>query len=62
MDAKGDNMADFSWPELALFEKSAADREARRCFLGGSDANIIFSGEEARIRQLSLTTSPASSR
>ena len=51
---KGIDMADFSWPELAMFEWSSADREARRRFLGGSDANIIFSGDLARIRQLWL--------
>ena len=44
----------LSWPDLALLEWSAADREARRHFLGGSDANIIFSGDLARIRQLWL--------
>ena len=51
---KGIEWQHFSWPELAMFEWSAADREARRRFLGGSDANIILSGDAARIRQLWL--------
>jgi predicted phage-related endonuclease len=44
----------LTWPELLSFRASDADREARRRFIGGSDANIIFSGDAARVRQLWL--------
>ena len=44
----------LTWPELSAFSASVADREARRRFVGGSDANVIFSGDPTRVRQLWL--------
>jgi predicted phage-related endonuclease len=43
-----------TWPKLSVFQWSATDHEARRRTIGGSDANIIFSGDPARVRQLWL--------
>lgn len=42
------------WPELSIFEWSETERAGRRSFIGGSDANVIFSNDAARIRQLWL--------
>ena len=44
----------WTWPELSIFENSPAEREARRHFIGGSDANIIFSADASKVRQLWL--------
>ena len=44
----------LTWPELSAFRSSDADCQARRRFVGGSDANVIFSGDPTRIRQLWL--------
>ena len=43
-----------TWPELSVFKNTDADHKARRRFIGGSDANVIFSGDAGRIRQLWL--------
>jgi predicted phage-related endonuclease len=45
-------MTQVIWPELAIFEWTADEREARRRLIGGSDANIILSGDREKIRQL----------
>ncbi|HXH52812.1 MAG TPA: YqaJ viral recombinase family protein [Sphingomicrobium sp.] len=42
------------WPELDQLGLSAADRQWRRGGIGGSDANIILSGDTERIRALWL--------
>ena len=40
------------WPELWALSLSGFDREERRAFVGGSDANTILSGDRERILQL----------
>jgi hypothetical protein len=40
------------WPTLASTQLSAEDRKLRLCGLGGSDANVILSGDADRILQL----------
>lgn len=42
------------WPELASLRASHADLESRRNFIGGSDANVIFSGEVQKVIDLWL--------
>jgi predicted phage-related endonuclease len=44
----------IEWPTLELLSAPECDREARRRFIGGSDANIILSGDPAKLRQLWL--------
>jgi predicted phage-related endonuclease len=44
----------IEWPTLELLSTPQCDREARRRFVGGSDANIILSGDPAKLRQLWL--------
>jgi len=44
----------IEWPPLAGLRVSDAEVEARRGFIGGSDANIIFSGNADRIIDLWL--------
>src|SRR5690242_2463315 len=43
-----------TWPGLAYFQRSEYQQEARRDVIGGSDANIILSGNVAKLRQLWL--------
>jgi hypothetical protein len=40
------------WPTLASTQLSAEDRTMRLCGLGGSDANVILSGDQDRILRL----------
>ena len=40
------------WPALGSLGLAAAERDQRRSFIGGSDANIILSGDRDRILQL----------
>jgi predicted phage-related endonuclease len=40
------------WPALGSLGLATAEREQRRSFIGGSDANIILSGDRERIVQL----------
>ena len=40
------------WPALCALSLSGFDREERRAFIGGSDANIILSGDGERILRL----------
>jgi predicted phage-related endonuclease len=40
------------WPALGSLGLLAAEREQRRSFIGGSDANIILSGDRERILKL----------
>jgi predicted phage-related endonuclease len=40
------------WPDLSHLRMSAEDVNARRNYVGGSDANIILSGEAHRVLQL----------
>ena len=40
------------WPELSAIGLSDFDRTERRSFIGGSDANVIASGDSARIHRL----------
>jgi hypothetical protein len=42
------------WPKLEHLRLSPADEAERRCSIGGSDANILFSGDTERIHQLWL--------
>jgi len=42
------------WPQLAHLRTSDEEHEARRQFIGGSDANIIFSGDSDKLAQLWL--------
>jgi predicted phage-related endonuclease len=44
----------IAWPSLAAFEASKSDHDARRRFIGGSDANLILSGDSGKVRQLWL--------
>ena len=44
----------FEWPRLDALRTSAEDLEIRRAFIGGSDANIIFSGDAEKVRDLWL--------
>jgi predicted phage-related endonuclease len=44
----------IEWPQLEALAMPQCDREARRGFIGGSDANIIFSGDAVKVRQLWL--------
>jgi len=44
----------IEWPRLEALRSTESDREGRRRFIGGSDANVIFSGDPDRIRQLWL--------
>jgi predicted phage-related endonuclease len=48
------NVAAWEWPSLDCLQTSKEAQEARRHFVGGSDANIIFSGDAERIHQLWL--------
>ena len=43
-----------AWPELESLRLAAEDAEQRRAGIGGSDANIILSGDRARVHQLWL--------
>ena len=45
-------MADLIWPSLAALAGTDEERDARRSFIGGSDANIILSGDRARLEHL----------
>jgi hypothetical protein len=40
------------WPTLASTQLSAEDRKLRLCGLGGSDANVLMSGDRERILRL----------
>jgi predicted phage-related endonuclease len=40
------------WPNLASTQLSAEDRKMRLCGLGGSDANVLLSGDPDRILRL----------
>ena len=40
------------WPQLDRLMLGAGYRGERRSYIGGSDANVIFSGEAAQIRRL----------
>jgi predicted phage-related endonuclease len=42
------------WPSLAIFSAGKFELQRRRRFIGGSDANVILSGNGARVRQLWL--------
>src|SRR5438309_9212465 len=42
------------WPRLEHLQLSAGGLAHRRCSIGGSDANIILSGNFDRVRQLWL--------
>lgn len=42
------------WPRLEGLGLGAADREVRRSFIGGSDANVILSGDGDRLTRLWL--------
>jgi len=44
----------LSWPELGQLGLSAAERQQRCEGIGGSDANVILSGDSARVRALWL--------
>jgi predicted phage-related endonuclease len=44
----------WEWPNLDSLQTGKKAQEARRRFIGGSDANIIFSGDADRIQQLWL--------
>jgi hypothetical protein len=37
------------WPQLGMLELGDAERAERRSFVGGSDANIILSGNADRV-------------
>jgi hypothetical protein len=41
-----------AWPTLASTQLSAEDRKLRLCGLGGSDANVLMSGDRERILRL----------
>ena len=45
-------MNPIEWPSLEALAVPQFDREARRSFIGGSDANIILSRDLVRIQQL----------
>ena len=40
------------WPSLHATQLSAEDRKMRLCGLGGSDANVLMSGDSERILRL----------
>jgi predicted phage-related endonuclease len=40
------------WPSLEALIVPPSEREARRSFIGGSDANIILSGDRAKVERL----------
>ena len=40
------------WPDLQQLEMKPADRARRRDGIGGSDANVLLSGDRERILQL----------
>ena len=40
------------WPSLDWLRLGQADRDERRLFIGGSDANVILSGDAERILRL----------
>ena len=40
------------WPTLASTQLSSADRDMRLCGIGGSDANVLLSGDTDRIVRL----------
>lgn len=40
------------WPQLRMLELGDAERAERRAFIGGSDANIILSGNADRVTRL----------
>ena len=40
------------WPSLDWLQLGQADRDGRRLFIGGSDANVILSGDAERILQV----------
>ena len=42
------------WPRLAQLRTGADDLELRRNYIGGSDANVILSGSDERVRDLWL--------
>ena len=47
-------MSHHHWPSLASLKTSESELEERRGMIGGSDANIILSGDPVRVRQLWL--------
>jgi len=51
-DAKAAPLSRVPWPGLDQLGLSAAERQQRREGLGGSDANVILSGDRERILQL----------
>ena len=44
----------FEWPPLDALRTSSEGLETRRAFIGGSDANIILSGDAEKVRDLWL--------
>ena len=46
------SQASVLWPTLASTQLSAEDRKMRLCGLGGSDANVLLSGDGERILRL----------
>ena len=46
------SQAGVLWPTLASTQLSAEDRKMRLCGLGGSDANVLLSGDGERILRL----------
>lgn len=51
-DSTGHIVASTRWPELSALGLSVEETAARRTGLGGSDANVILSGDDERILRL----------
>lgn len=49
-DAAG--RSSLSWPELVCLQLAAEEASERRSFIGGSDANVILSGNAEKIQRL----------
>lgn len=49
-----DERAQLDWPELGSLRLAPSARASRRQYIGGSDANIILSGNPDRVRDLWL--------
>ena len=50
--ANGNDPADFQWPRLQQLTLSPERLDARNSGIGGSDANIILSGDKERLLRL----------
>ena len=42
----------IEWPGLDRFRLNSEELDRRRSFIGGSDANIILSGDREKVKQL----------